>query len=274
MKSFLLIITLNNNNNNIHNVKTTWWISFTNGQPNSSSRQLPRPLFVWSINRRWNRPNYRPLSLSAATNCNFTQLLQRIRHRTVKPSATPTQVNISSGSNVYLLFSILFSATTASPVPSGSMQSSVPIVPARVLKGKKFKRGGRMTSRAYVPIDRQRRVPFYTKWSPSSFRTSRSHAAAKRRLNSTAAGNTFVDFGARQAEISRSDILADEKFHEEIAQVLRWFIIDVISKVEMEHVLNHARALLLLSVTVHCHPISFAVWMVCFVRWAPFHRRW
>ena len=33
-------------------------------------------------------------------------------------------------------------ATTSSPLPS------VPIVPARVLKGKKFKRGGRMTSRA------------------------------------------------------------------------------------------------------------------------------
>jgi len=52
-----------------------------------------------------------------------------------------------------------FTTTTSSPLPS------VPIVPARVLKGKKFKRGGRMASRA----------------------TSRSHAAAKRRLNSTAA---------------------------------------------------------------------------------------
>jgi len=56
-------------------------------------------------------------------------------------------------------------STTSSPSPSVPIQPSVPIVPARVLKGKKFKRGGRVTSRA----------------------TSRSSAAAKRRLNSTAA---------------------------------------------------------------------------------------
>ncbi|CAF1026520.1 unnamed protein product [Adineta ricciae] len=52
-----------------------------------------------------------------------------------------------------------YTTTTASPIPS------VPIVPARVLKGKKFKRGGRVTSRA----------------------ASRSNASTKRRLNSTAA---------------------------------------------------------------------------------------
>lgn len=44
---------------------------------------------------------------------------------------------------VYLNFSFSCClATTSSPIPS------VPIVPARVLKGKKFKRGGRVTSRA------------------------------------------------------------------------------------------------------------------------------
>jgi hypothetical protein len=53
-----------------------------------------------------------------------------------------------------------YTTTTSSPI-----QSSVPIVPARVSKGKKFKRGGRVTSRA----------------------TSRSSAATKRRLNSSAA---------------------------------------------------------------------------------------
>jgi hypothetical protein len=42
----------------------------------------------------------------------------------------------------------LFLATTSSPIPSVPIQSSAPIVPARVLKGKKFKRGGRVTSRA------------------------------------------------------------------------------------------------------------------------------
>ena len=39
------------------------------------------------------------------------------------------------------------SATTSSPLTSMPMQSSIPIVPARVLKGKKFKRGGRVTAR-------------------------------------------------------------------------------------------------------------------------------
>ncbi|CAF2341921.1 unnamed protein product [Rotaria sp. Silwood2] len=58
-----------------------------------------------------------------------------------------------------------YTTTTSSPMPSVPIQPSVPIVPARVLKGKKFKRGGRVSSRA----------------------TSRSHAATKRRLNSTAA---------------------------------------------------------------------------------------
>ncbi|CAF4620794.1 unnamed protein product, partial [Rotaria magnacalcarata] len=38
--------------------------------------------------------------------------------------------------------------TTSSPISSVPIQSSLPIVPARVLKGKKFKRGGRVTSRA------------------------------------------------------------------------------------------------------------------------------
>jgi len=41
-----------------------------------------------------------------------------------------------------------FKATRSSPLPSVPLQSSVPIVPARVLKGKKFKRGGRVSSRA------------------------------------------------------------------------------------------------------------------------------
>ncbi len=41
------------------------------------------------------------------------------------------------------------STTTTSPsIPSVPIQPSIPIVPARVLKGKKFKRGGRVTSRA------------------------------------------------------------------------------------------------------------------------------
>lgn len=37
---------------------------------------------------------------------------------------------------------------TSKGLPTSPIQSSVPIVPARVLKGKKFKRGGRVTSRA------------------------------------------------------------------------------------------------------------------------------
>ncbi|CAF1257783.1 unnamed protein product [Rotaria magnacalcarata] len=58
-----------------------------------------------------------------------------------------------------------YTTTTSSPRSSVSIQPSVPIVPARILKGKKFKRGGRVSSRT----------------------TSRSHAATKRRLNSIAA---------------------------------------------------------------------------------------
>lgn len=45
-------------------------------------------------------------------------------------------------------FHFCFLATTSSPIPSVPIQPSVPIVPARVLKGKKFKRGGRVSSRA------------------------------------------------------------------------------------------------------------------------------
>lgn len=58
-----------------------------------------------------------------------------------------------------------YTTTTSSPITSVPIQSSIPIVPARVLKGKKFKRGGRVTARG----------------------ASRNSAAAKRRLNSTAA---------------------------------------------------------------------------------------
>lgn len=58
-----------------------------------------------------------------------------------------------------------YTTTTSSPLTSVPIQSSIPIVPARVLKGKKFKRGGRVTARG----------------------ASRNSAAAKRRLNSTAA---------------------------------------------------------------------------------------
>lgn len=55
--------------------------------------------------------------------------------------------------------------TTSSPISTTSIQTSLPIVSTRIPKGKKFKRGGRVTSRA----------------------TSRSTAAAKRRLNATGA---------------------------------------------------------------------------------------
>lgn len=46
-----------------------------------------------------------------------------------------------------LTFRFLSLATTSSPLTSMPIQSSIPIVPARVLKGKKFKRGGRVTAR-------------------------------------------------------------------------------------------------------------------------------
>ena len=152
MKSFLLIITPNNSNSTF-NVKMIWWISSTNVRPNSNFHQRPRLLFASFTNRKWNPPNYQRPYSSVATNFSSIPLLQRTPRPMVKPSDILTQVKLfrsSSYTAVYLRFSILFSATTSSPVPSGSMQPSGPIVPARVLKGKKFKRGGRMTSRAYV----------------------------------------------------------------------------------------------------------------------------
>ncbi|CAF4782284.1 unnamed protein product [Rotaria sp. Silwood1] len=101
-----------------------------------------------------------------------TTTLRLIHQPKIEPSELPTTLYLSG--NELQFHPIVTSnntightyrATTSSPIPSVPIQPSVPIVPARVLKGKKFKRGGRVSSRA----------------------TSRSHAANKRRLNSTTA---------------------------------------------------------------------------------------
>ncbi|CAF3601223.1 unnamed protein product [Adineta steineri] len=103
-----------------------------------------------------------------------TTTVRLIHQPKIEPSEMPTTLYVSG--NEYQFHPIVttnnnsnnnngktightYTTTTSSPIPS------VPIVPARVLKGKKFKRGGRVTSRA----------------------TSRNSAASKRRLNSTAA---------------------------------------------------------------------------------------
>jgi hypothetical protein len=97
-----------------------------------------------------------------------TTTVRLIHQPKIEPAEMPTTLYVSG--NELQFHSIVnntnsktightYTNKTSSPIPS------VPIVPARVLKGKKFKRGGRVTSRA----------------------TSRSSAAAKRRLNSTAA---------------------------------------------------------------------------------------
>ncbi|CAF0993788.1 unnamed protein product [Rotaria sordida] len=101
-----------------------------------------------------------------------TTTLRLIHQPKIEPGELPTTLYLSG--NELQFHPIVttnntightYTTTTSSPISSVSIQPSVPIVPARVLKGKKFKRGGRVSSRA----------------------TSRGHAATKRRLNSTAA---------------------------------------------------------------------------------------
>jgi hypothetical protein len=105
-----------------------------------------------------------------------TTTVRLIHQPKIEPTEMPTTLYVSgnelqfhpiitTSNNNGKTMGHTYTTTTSSPIPSVPIQPSVPIVPARVLKGKKFKRGGRVTSRA----------------------TSRSSAAAKRRLNSSAA---------------------------------------------------------------------------------------
>ncbi|CAF0851508.1 unnamed protein product [Adineta ricciae] len=105
-----------------------------------------------------------------------TTTVRLIHQPKIEPAELPTTLYVSgnelqfhpivtTNNTVSKTIGHTYTTTTSSPIPSVPIQPSVPIVPARVLKGKKFKRGGRVSSRA----------------------TSRSTAAAKRRLNSTAA---------------------------------------------------------------------------------------
>jgi hypothetical protein len=101
-----------------------------------------------------------------------TTTVRLIHQPKIEPAELPTTLYVSGNELQFhpivttnKTIGHTYTTTRSSPLPSVPLQSSVPIVPARVLKGKKFKRGGRVSSRA----------------------TSRSNAAAKRRLNSTAA---------------------------------------------------------------------------------------
>lgn len=104
-----------------------------------------------------------------------TTTVRVIHQAKIKPSELPTTLYVSGNELQFhpivtttsngKTIGHTYTTTTSSSIPTVPLQSSLPIVPARVLKGKKFKRGGRVTSRA----------------------TSRSGAAAKRRLNSTGA---------------------------------------------------------------------------------------
>ena len=165
------------NNNRSERMKRT--ISFRSGPLNNRFRRQ-RP-FGSFINRKSKRRSCPRRSTSAETNYNFIRSSRRIirpRHRR-KPSVI--RIRVRENAPMKRRSSNFRLATTSSPIPS------VPIVPARVLKGKKFKRGGRMASRAFVS---DKTAVGHIPLRRLSFRTSRNHAAAKRRLNSTAAGNS------------------------------------------------------------------------------------
>ncbi|CAF0971930.1 unnamed protein product [Rotaria sordida] len=113
--------------------------------------------------------------LPPSSSTTSTTTVRVIHQAKIEPTEIPTTLYVSgnelqfhplvTSNNNGKTIGHTFTTTTSSPIPSVPIQSSLPIVPARVLKGKKFKRGGRVTSRA----------------------TSRNSAAAKRRLNSTGA---------------------------------------------------------------------------------------
>lgn len=94
-------------------------------QPKIETSELPTTLYVSG-----NEFQFHPI---VTTNNSSTKT---IGHTFTSKKKTIFSENFRSN--------IFISATTSSPIPS------VPIVPARVLKGKKFKRGGRMASRASV----------------------------------------------------------------------------------------------------------------------------
>jgi len=136
---------LNNSTNNYsQSQRETELISFLHQQ--TSEQQLPATTTTTTTVRLIHQPKLEPADLPTTLFVSGNELQF---HSIVNNTNSKTIGHTYTSQNL-----------TSSPIPS-----TVPIVPARVLKGKKFKRGGRVTSRA----------------------TSRSNAAAKRRLNSTAA---------------------------------------------------------------------------------------
>ena len=83
-----------------------------------------------------------------------TTTVRLIHQPKIEPAEIPTTLYLNG--NEYQFHPIIQTNNaktightyTSKGLPTSPIQSSVPIVPARVLKGKKFKRGGRVTSRA------------------------------------------------------------------------------------------------------------------------------
>jgi hypothetical protein len=98
-------------------------------QPKIEPAELPTTLYVTG-----NELQFHPI-LTANTNSNT-------HGKTIGHTFTSKEARVVSLGLLLTMALVVFLATTSSPLPS------VPIVPARVLKGKKFKRGGRVTSRA------------------------------------------------------------------------------------------------------------------------------
>ncbi|CAF0886624.1 unnamed protein product [Rotaria sp. Silwood1] len=143
-------LKLNNYSQSQATIQKNDLIEFLN--QHSSEQQLPPP--------------------SSSTTTTTVRLIHQAK---IEPMEMPTTLYVSgnelqfhpivTSNNNGKTIGHTYTTTTSSPTPSVPIQSSLPIVPARVLKGKKFKRGGRVTSRA----------------------TSRNTGAAKRRINSTGA---------------------------------------------------------------------------------------
>jgi hypothetical protein len=126
------------NNYSQSNIRENEFIDFFHQQ--SSEQQLPSTTTttVRLIHQPKIEPAERPATLFVSGNeLKFHSIVNNTNSKTIGHTYT------SKGS------STTTTTTTSSPsISSVPIQSSMPIVPARVLKGKKFKRGGRVTSRA------------------------------------------------------------------------------------------------------------------------------
>jgi hypothetical protein len=128
------LIINNNYSQSQSNVQENEFIDFFHQQ--SSEQQLPSTTTTTTV-RLIHQPKIEPAEMPttlyvSGNELQFHSIVNNTNSKTIGHTYT------SKGS----------STTTSPSISSVPIQPSIPIVPARVLKGKKFKRGGRVTSRA------------------------------------------------------------------------------------------------------------------------------